>query len=175
MKRKINTINGKRLVIGNTNEISKDEILVQQTKEGTISLKERVGGQLKELSGGSTSGGGNNGNNSSASNGLSLKFYKVKSEYTENKELGNWVFNKCAYWSVSYDNYTTMSCFGPDKNTKFYEKEGSTILKAFAISFEVLDYGMDNGSNLNYFNKSIIDKVEEISFEEFKVTLESPY
>lgn len=89
MKRKINTINGKRLVIGNTNEISKDEILVQQTKEGTISLKERVGGQLKELSGGSTSGGGNNGNNSSASNGLSLKFYKVKSEYTENKELGN--------------------------------------------------------------------------------------
>lgn len=29
MKRKINTINGKRLVIGNTNEISKDEILVQ--------------------------------------------------------------------------------------------------------------------------------------------------
>lgn len=68
-----------------------------------------------------------------------------------------------------------MSCFGPDKNTKFYEKEGSTILKAFAISFEVLDYGMDNGSNLNYFNKNIIDKVEEISFEEFKVTLESPY
>lgn len=168
MKRKINTINGKRLVIGNTNEVSKDEILVQQTKEGTISLKERVGGELKELS-------GNNGNNSSASNGPSLKFYKVKSEYTEDKELGNWVFRNCAYWSVSYDNYTTMSLFGPDKNTKFYEKDGSVTLKAFAISFEVLDYGVANGNYLNYFNKNIIDKVEEISFEEFKNTLESYY
>lgn len=168
MKRKINTINGKRLVIGNTNEVSKDEILVQQTKEGTISLKERVGGELKELS-------GNNENNSSTSTGPSLKFYKVKSEYTENTELGNWVFDKCAYWSVSYDNYVTMSLFGPDKNTKFYEKDGYVILKAFAISFEVLDYGVANGNYLNYFNENIIDKVEEISFEEFKATLESPY
>lgn len=68
-----------------------------------------------------------------------------------------------------------MSLFGPDKNTKFYEKDGYVTLKAFAISFEVLDYGVANGNYLNYFNKNIIDKVEEISFEEFKNTLESPY
>lgn len=62
MKKKINSINGKRLVIGNANEITKDEILVQQTKDGLVSLKERVGGELKELSGGSTSGSGGNTN-----------------------------------------------------------------------------------------------------------------
>lgn len=39
MKRKINTIKGKRLVMGGTNNLTKDEILVTETLNG-IGLKE---------------------------------------------------------------------------------------------------------------------------------------
>lgn len=56
MKRKINTIKGKRLVMGGgTNTLTKDEILVTETPNG-IGLKERSSdGSIKELA-----GGGNN-------------------------------------------------------------------------------------------------------------------
>lgn len=77
MKRKINSINGKRLVIGNANEITKDEILVQQTKDGTVSLKERIGGELKEL----TSAENSNQDTSSTSNEQIIKFYKINYMY----------------------------------------------------------------------------------------------
>lgn len=77
MKRKINSINGKRLVIGNANELTKDEILVQQTKEGTVSLKERVGGELKEL----TSAENSNQDTPSTSNEQIIKFYKINYMY----------------------------------------------------------------------------------------------
>lgn len=77
MKRKIDTINGKRLVIGNANEITKDEILVQQTKDGTVSLKERVGGELKEL----TSAENSNQDTPSTSNEQIIKFYKINYMY----------------------------------------------------------------------------------------------
>lgn len=53
MKRKIDKINNKRLVIGGgINNLSNNEILVEQ-KGDSISLKERVGNEVKELSGGS--------------------------------------------------------------------------------------------------------------------------
>ena len=51
MKRKIDKINNKRLVQGGgVNTLSDNEILVEQ-KDGKISLKERVNGEIKELSG----------------------------------------------------------------------------------------------------------------------------
>lgn len=58
MKRKINTIKGKRLVMGGgTNNLTKDEILVTETSKG-IELKERSSdGSIKELAGGSSEGG----------------------------------------------------------------------------------------------------------------------
>lgn len=58
MKRKINTIKGKRLVMGGgTNSLTKDEILVTETSNG-IELKERSSdGSIKELAGGSSEGG----------------------------------------------------------------------------------------------------------------------
>lgn len=60
MKRKINTIKGKRLVMGGgTNNLTKDEILVTETSNG-IELKERSSdGSIKELAGGSSEGGDN--------------------------------------------------------------------------------------------------------------------
>lgn len=62
MKKKIEKIKGKRLVIGNVNELGKNEILVQYTKDGLVTLKEKVGGELKEISinSGSTEGGDTN-------------------------------------------------------------------------------------------------------------------
>lgn len=58
MKRKIDTIKGKRLVMGgSTNTLSKDEILVTETSSG-IELKERsADGKIKDLAGGGNSGG----------------------------------------------------------------------------------------------------------------------
>lgn len=52
MKRKIDTIKGKRLIVGGgTNNLTKDEILVE-TKGDTITLKERDdSGKIKQLSG----------------------------------------------------------------------------------------------------------------------------
>jgi hypothetical protein len=86
MKKKINTINGKRLVIGNANEITKDEILVQQTKDGTVSLKERVGGELKEL----TSAENSNQDTPSTSNEQIIKFYKINHMYDGVNYAGKW-------------------------------------------------------------------------------------
>jgi hypothetical protein len=62
MKKKIEKIKGKRLVIGNVNELGKNEILVQYTKDGLITLKEKIGGELKEISinSNSTEGGDTN-------------------------------------------------------------------------------------------------------------------
>lgn len=64
MKRKINTIKGKRLVMGGgTNNLTKDEILVTETSNG-IELKERSSdGSIKELAGGGSS-----------SNSIQIKF-----------------------------------------------------------------------------------------------------
>lgn len=56
MKRKIDKIKNKRLVMGDINNLSSNEILVEQ-KGDTISLKERVNGEIKEVSGGSNEGG----------------------------------------------------------------------------------------------------------------------
>lgn len=77
MKRKINTIKGKRLVMGGgTNNLTKDEILVTETPNG-IGLKERSSdGSIKELSGSS-------GSSSSNSNGLYCYKRILKRQHTD--------------------------------------------------------------------------------------------
>lgn len=69
MKRRINTIKGKRLVAGgDTNTLSKDEILVSETPNGVV-LKERASnGNITQLSG---AGGGND---------ESILYYKINKD-----------------------------------------------------------------------------------------------
>lgn len=57
MKRKVGELFNKPIVQGNENVLSSNEILVEQ-KGNTFSLKERVNGEIKEVSGGSFSGSG---------------------------------------------------------------------------------------------------------------------
>lgn len=58
MKRKIDKINNKRLVMGGgINNLTSNEILVEQ-KGNTFSLKERVNGEIREVSGSNSGGGG---------------------------------------------------------------------------------------------------------------------
>lgn len=58
MKRKIDKIKNKRLVMGGSiNNLSPNEILVEQ-KGDTISLKERINGEIKEVSGNSNESNG---------------------------------------------------------------------------------------------------------------------
>lgn len=54
MKRKVGKLFNKPIVQGNENVLSSNEILVEQ-KGNTFSLKERVNGEIKEVSGGSAS------------------------------------------------------------------------------------------------------------------------
>lgn len=51
MKRKVGELFNKPIVQGNENELSSNEILVEQ-KGNTFILKERVNGEIKEVSGG---------------------------------------------------------------------------------------------------------------------------
>lgn len=55
MKRKVGELFNKPIVQGNENVLSSNEILVEQ-KGNTFSLKERVNGEVKEVSGSSTGG-----------------------------------------------------------------------------------------------------------------------
>lgn len=76
MKRKIDTIKGKRLVMGGTNTLTKNEILVIETPDG-IELKERDSdGKVKQLSGSS-------GSYSSNSNGLYCYKRILKRQFTD--------------------------------------------------------------------------------------------
>ena len=56
MKRKVGELFNKPIVQGNENVLSSNEILVEQ-KGNTFSLKERVNGEIKEVSGGNSGGG----------------------------------------------------------------------------------------------------------------------
>lgn len=83
-KQKIKTINGKRLVVGNVNELTNNEILVEQ-KGDTISLKERVNGEIKELSG--NSGGSDT---PSTPDEQVIKYYKININYNDVNYSDKW-------------------------------------------------------------------------------------
>lgn len=83
-KQKIKTINGKRLVVGNVNELTNNEILVEQ-KGDSISLKERVNGEIKELS--SNSGGSDT---PSTPDEQVIKYYKINIMYNDVNYADKW-------------------------------------------------------------------------------------
>lgn len=109
------------------------------------------------------------GNSGSNTSGASLKFYKVKNEYKKNEELANWLYDYCAYWTVISDNYMNVNRYGPSKSFNVFTEfpSNDNTLKAFAICTDVLDE-----SYVKHFNESILNKVEEISYNDFMYSID---
>lgn len=109
------------------------------------------------------------GNGGSDTSGALLKFYKVKNEYNKNEELANWLYNYCAYWTVTSDNYTNVNRHGPDKRFNVFAEYSSNdnTLKAFAIYTDIFDESV-----VTHFNENILDKVEEISYNDFMYSID---
>lgn len=137
MKRKIGEINRKPIVIGDKNLVNEYEVHTEE---------------LQGDSGGDTSG-------------VSLKFYRVKDEYKRDKELANWLYAYCAYWTITSDNYMNINRYGPDKQFNIFTQNpnNDSMLKAFAICTDVLD----ENSKVKEFNENILNKVEETTYDDF--------
>ena len=78
MKRRLNTLKGKKLVTGDPNLMTKDEICINATPNG-IEVKEiGTDGKIKDLAGSSNNGGGG---------GVKEYYYYYVEEYNMFKEL----------------------------------------------------------------------------------------
>lgn len=154
MKRKIDTIKGKRLVMGgSTNTLTKNEILVTETPDG-IELKERDSdGKVKQLSGSS----GN-----SSSDGEYYKFITHNS-LNDMKQMAclfkykNMIANEHIIESsdiyTNYDNYKAF-CFMP---INICTSEGCRYIKSL-VTFLKEAYGIEDMSAIG---------IQPITKEEF--------
>lgn len=154
MKRKIDTIKGKRLVVGGgTNNLTKDEILVE-TKGDTITLRERDdSGKIKQLSGSS---------GSSSSDGEYYKFITHNS-LNDMKQMAclfkykNMIANEHIIESsdiyTNYNNYKAF-CFMP---INICTSEGCRYIKSL-ITFLKEAYGIEDMSAIG---------IQPITKEEF--------
>lgn len=76
MKRQLERLKGKRLVTGDANLMTKNEICINTTSDGGVEVKEiGVDGKIKDLAGGSSSDG-------------KIKYYKTKFKDHDDEEYG---------------------------------------------------------------------------------------
>lgn len=154
MKRKIDTIKGKRLVMGGgTNTLTKNEILVTETPDG-IELKERDSdGKVKQLSG------------SSGSSSSDAEYYKFINHNSLNDmkqmaclfKYNNMIANEHTIESsdiyTNYNNYKAF-CFMP---INMCTSEGCRYIKSL-VTFLKEAYGIEDVSAIG---------IQPITREEF--------
>lgn len=150
MKRKIDTIKGKRLVMGGgTNTLTKNEILVTETPDG-IELKERDSdGKVKQLSGSS-------GNSSSDMEYYSTSLEKVQTLGTVGDVIMGFIsLVKFSFQQPSLNEMKLISGGGV-----FYTLISNNLdtFKLYGIGFTKINQNNDEYNSLKDFFSDLISK-----------------
>lgn len=166
MKRRLNTLKGKKLVTGDPNLMTKDEICINATPNGVEVKEIGTDGKIKDLAGSSNEGGD--------CEEKEWIYYKLNRETNKNTFIDILVYFYDLYLAVRYND-------GVTETTSFYSMyQWDDGDYAGYIRVPKQNFVYVSWSNDNSFMQAIIDKkyfkevmlmhfpdIEEISKEEY--------